>query len=64
MSSIFTADGFRRLQAEADAYAREFGFIGDRNGDADAFRHAYTSAEVARTNGSAIAEILGTGYEI
>lgn len=40
------------LHAQADAYARYFGFKGATDGVWDAFRHAYVSAEMARVHGT------------
>jgi hypothetical protein len=52
-----------RLTEEADAYAAQYGFRFRQNGDADAFRHAYASAEMTRIFGEAAAAAAGTAYE-
>ncbi len=52
-----------RYGREADAYARQFGLTGRHNGDWDAFRHAYASAEMTRQYGSEWARAAGDFYE-
>lgn len=52
------------LHAQADAYARYFGFKGATDGVWDAFRHAYVSAEMARVHGTLTAKFLGDMHEI
>ncbi|MGK5030541.1 DUF6973 domain-containing protein [Janthinobacterium sp. MDT1-19] len=56
------------LHAQADAYARHFGYtygaINGHNNSWDAFRHAYVSAEMTRVHGSLTAKILGDMHEI
>lgn len=51
------------LQAQADAYARYYGYSGAHNGAWDAFRHAYVSAEMTRVHGTFTAKVLGDLYE-
>lgn len=61
--SIPTFGDLKRYGNEADAYARQFGLIGDRNGDADAFRHAYASAEMTRQYNEFFANAAGSSWE-
>ncbi|HEX8404353.1 MAG TPA: hypothetical protein VF670_07030 [Duganella sp.] len=52
------------LHAQADAYAAAYGLQGARNGDWDAFRHAFVSAEMTRIYGAGTAKFLGDMNEI
>ncbi len=52
------------LQAQANAYAKHLGLTGAHNGEWDAFRHAYVSAEMTRAHGAFTAKLLGDMYEI
>jgi hypothetical protein len=66
MSSIAvpTFGDLDRYGREADAYARQYGLTGERNGDADAFRHAYASAEMTRQYNEFFAAAAGTSWEV
>ena len=50
---------FIRYGQEATAAARAAGLSGFHNGEADAFRHAYASAEMTREYGDGWARVLG-----
>ena len=52
------------LHDRAQQYSDSYGLTGPVNGDADAFRHAYSSAEMARDVGPESANHAGTWWEI
>lgn len=52
------------LHAQANAYATSLGLSGQWNGEWDAFRHAYVSAEMTRIYGAGTAKFLGDMNEI
>ena len=54
-----TYSDFTRYGQEATAAARAAGLTGFWNGEADAFRHAYASAEMTREYGEGWARVLG-----
>jgi hypothetical protein len=53
-----------RLANEADRAAEQLGLSGRHNGDWDAFRHAYVSAEITRQYGEGWAHLLGNIVEL
>ena len=66
MTSIMipTMGDFDRLRKEAGQYADSYGLKFDHNGDADAFRHAYASAEMTRLYGEVFAKGSGDLWEV
>ena len=62
----FYTDLYNRYMAEANAYASSFGLDpnSSHNGEWDAFRHAYASAEMTREYGAVSALIAGKLNEI
>ena len=63
MSNPTYGDYYRYLQ-EAHTFAQMYGLTGEHNGDIDAFRHAYASAEMVREYGEAWAIALGNLNEV
>lgn len=62
-TSIPTLGGLDRYSREAEEYARQYGLSKFHNSDADAFRHAYASAEMTRQYNEIFARGAGSGYE-
>ena len=63
-TTIATFGDLERYGREAQAYAQEYGFSGPHNGDADAFRHAYASAEMTRQYNETFARGAGSSWEV